>query len=301
MTGIDDLTLSLPAGTFASRKNGERRMGEAATDELDHATLRGANLPALRAAIRAGRYRRHTAGLAEGRLQANLAIMPEAHALDFMRFCQRNPKPCPLVGVTDTGNPRLATLGRDLDIRTDAPAYAVYEDGERVDTVPDIRALWRDDLVGFALGCSFTFEHALEAAGIAMRHTAMDATVPMFATTLETVPAGPFGGGMVVSMRPIREADVERTVEICRRYPHAHGAPVHAGDPAVIGIGDLAAPDWGDPVPVEAGEVPVFWACGVTPQNAVRRARLPLFIAHRPGSMLVTDVDERAEVPVLTD
>lgn len=276
-------------------------MSETAPDEIHHAALMRANLPAVRAAIRAGRYRRHTAGLAKGRLQANLAIMPAAYALDFFRFCQRNPKPCPLVGVTDTGDPRLPTLGRDLDIRTDAPAYAVYETGERVATVPDIADLWRDDLVGFALGCSFTFEHALADAGIPLRHVEMDATVPMFRTSVETVRAGPFGGGMVVSMRPIPEADVPRTIEICRRYPLAHGAPVHVGDPAAIGIADVSAPDWGDAVPVREGEVPVFWACGVTPQNAARAARLPLFIAHSPGSMLVTDVDERAEVPVLTD
>jgi uncharacterized protein YcsI (UPF0317 family) len=273
---------------------------DAITDSLPHAALRGTDLASLRAAIRAGRYRRHTAGLAEGRLQTNLAIMPEAHALDFFRFCQRNPKPCPLVGVTDTGDPMLRTLGRDLDIRTDAPAYVVYGNGEPVAMVPDIRAYWRDDLVGFALGCSFTFERALAEAGIPMRHIDMDLTVPMFRTTVETVPAGPFGGGMVVSMRPIPEADVARTVEISRRYPLAHGAPVHVGDPAAIGIADIARPDWGDPVPMAPGDVPVFWACGVTPQNAVRRARLPLFISHKPGSMLVADVDERAEVPVIT-
>lgn len=268
---------------------------------LSHAALQEADVATLRAAIRAGRYRRHTAGLAPGHLQVNLAILPEASALDFLRFCQRNPKPCPLVGVTDTGDPRLRTLGADLDIRTDAPAYAVYEHGEPVATVPDIAALWRDDMVGFALGCSFTFERALAEAGIPMRHVERDATVPMFRTGLETVPAGPFGGGMVVSMRPIREGDVARAVEISRRYPLAHGAPVHVGDPGRIGIADLGRPDWGDPVPVAPGEVPVFWACGVTPQAAIRRARLPLFIAHSPGAMLVTDVDERAEVPVLDD
>jgi uncharacterized protein YcsI (UPF0317 family) len=270
------------------------------SETLSHAALRGADLPTLREAIRAGRYGRHTAGLAEGRLQTNLAILPEAYALDFFRFCQRNPKPCPLVGVTDTGDPMMHTLGHALDIRTDAPAYVVYEHGEAVATVPDIREHWRDDLVGFALGCSFTFERALAETGIPMRHIEMDLTVPMFRTSIETVPAGPFGGGMVVSMRPIPEADVARTVEICRRYPLAHGAPVHVGDPAAIGIADIAQPDWGDRVPMEPGEVPVFWACGVTPQNAVQRARPPLFISHKPGSMLVTDIDERADVPVIT-
>jgi uncharacterized protein YcsI (UPF0317 family) len=269
-------------------------------DEYSHAELTGLDAPALRRVIREGRYRGHTAGLGAGRLQANLAILPADLALDFMRFCQRNPKPCPLVGVTDTGDPFLRTLGRDIDIRTDAPGYVVYEDGAPVATVDDIRDRWRDDMVGFALGCSFTFERALAEAGVPVRNVEMDVTVPMFATTLETTPAGPFGGGMVVSMRPIPDAEIDRTVALSRRYPLAHGAPVHVGDPAAIGIADPMRPDWGDPVPIKAGETPVFWACGVTPQNAARRARPPLFMSHRPGAMLVTDVDEFADVPVLT-
>ena len=278
---------------------GEAVTGHSGTADIDHAALRGATVSTVREAVRAGRYRRHTAGLAEGRLQANLAIMPERHALDFFRYCQRNPKPCPLVGVTDTGDPRLFTLGSDLDIRTDAPAYAVYEHGALAATVPDIRALWRPDMVGFALGCSFTFERALAEAGIPMRHVAADATVAMYATTVETVPAGPFGGGMVVSMRPIPEHAVDQAIAISTRYPLAHGAPVHVGDPAAIGIRDVSAPDWGDPPRLLPGDVPVFWACGVTPQNAARRAGLDLFMAHSPGAMLITDVDERAEVPVV--
>ncbi len=265
-----------------------------------HADLRGRPLPEVRAAIRAGAYTRHTAGLADGHLQVNLAIFTADLALDFFRYCQRNPRPCPLVGVTDTGDPILRTLGSDLDVRTDAPGYAIYRDGVRTGTAPDIADLWRADHVAFAIGCSFTFERALIEAGIPVRHIERDATVPMFRTSLQTVPAGPFRGGMVMSMRPIPEADVARTVEICRHYPLAHGAPVHVGDPAAIGIADLDAPDWGDAMPVAPGEVPVFWACGVTPQNAAREARPALFISHDPGAMLITDVGERADPPILT-
>lgn len=264
-----------------------------------YATLKTAELGRVRAAIRAGRYRSHTAGLGRGHLQANLAIMPEDHALDFMRFCQRNPKPCPLTGVSETGDPMMVTLGADIDIRTDVPAYNIYRDGRLDGTVTDISDIWRDDLVVFALGCSFTFEHALQAAGIDMWHIANDTTVPMFRSGLDTVPAGPFAGKMVVSMRFVPQDRIDEVIAICRRYPLAHGAPVHWGDPAAIGIGDIARPDWGDPTPQAPGTVPVFWACGVTPQVAIENARLPLCITHKPGHMLITDIAEDAEVPVM--
>ena len=264
-----------------------------------HETLRHMPLADVRAVIRAGAYRSHTAGLGQGYLQANLAIMPEAHALDFMRYCQRNPKPCPLTGVSDTGNPVLSTMGRDIDIRTDVPAYNIYRNGRLDSAVNDITDIWQDDFVVFALGCSFTFERALEAAGIPLWHIQNDKTVPMFRSNIATVPAGPFSGRMVVSMRAIPEDRVGEAVEISRRYPLAHGAPVHAGDPAAIGITDVAAPDWGDPAPVPEGSVPVFWACGVTPQVALEAARLPICITHKPGHMLITDIAEDAEVPVL--
>lgn len=262
--------------------------------------LQATPLEQVRAAIRQGEYRSHTAGLGKGHLQANLAIMPEAYALDFMRYCQRNPKPCPLTGVSDTGNPMMATLGHDIDIRTDVPAYNIYRDGQLDGSVTDLLDIWRDDLVVFALGCSFTFEHALIAAGIPIWHIDNDKTVPMFRSSMDTVPAGPFSGKMVVSMRAIAADRVAEAVEISRRFPLAHGAPVYWGDPAGIGIHDLSAPDWGDPAPVPAGTVPVFWACGVTPQVAIEAARLPLCITHKPGHMLITDVAEDAEVPVLS-
>lgn len=269
-----------------------------ADPDIAYETLRSLPVPALRALIREGRYRGHTAGLAAGRLQANLAIVPEPYALDFMRFCQRNPKACPLVGVSDTGDPRLATLG-DIDVRTDVPLYDVYRNGEPLAAPSDLHDVWTPDLVAFALGCSFTFEHALQAAGIRLQHIEHDRTVPMYRTSIRTVPSGPFHGGMVVSMRPVPAAEVERAIAISRRFPLAHGAPVHVGDPALIGIGSIDAPDWGDAPVLAAGDVPVFWACGVTSQNVLRQAKMPVCITHRPGHMLVTDVDEDAEVPVI--
>ncbi|WP_371225413.1 putative hydro-lyase [Roseovarius sp. 2305UL8-3] len=262
--------------------------------------LKTCTLTAQRSAIRTAEYRSHTAGLGQGYLQANLAIMHEAYALDFMRYCQRNPKPCPLTGVSDTGNPMMFTMGQDIDIRTDVPAYNIYRDGRLTETADDIRDIWQDDLVAFALGCSFTFEHALMRAGLPVWHIENNTTVPMFRSNIDTVPAGPFSGKMVVSMRAVPEDRVEEVIEISRRFPLAHGAPVYWGDPTGIGIRDVSSPEWGDPAPVAPGGVPVFWACGVTPQVAIEAARLPLCITHKPGHMLITDVAEDAEVPVLT-
>lgn len=264
-----------------------------------HPNARGMTLADLRQEVRSGRYVSHTAGLGEGFLQTNLVILPEAHALDFMRYCQRNPKPCPLVGVSDTGDPMMRTLGEDIDIRTDVPAYNIYRNGRLETSVSNIRDLWREDMVALALGCSFTFERALRAAGIPVWHVENDTTVPMFRSTIETVPAGPFRGKMVVSMRAVDEARVDEAIAISRRFPLAHGAPVYVGDPTGIGIADPTRPDWGDPAPIGPGQVPMFWACGVTPQVAVEAARLPLCITHKPGHMLITDVPEDAEVPVL--
>ena len=261
--------------------------------------MRGQSLAAVRAEIRAGAYQSHTAGLGAGHLQTNVAILPSAVALDFMRFCQRNPKPCPLVGVSDTGNPAMFTLGRDIDIRTDVPAYNIYVDGQLSHSATDIGDIWSDDMVAFALGCSFTFERALQAAGIPLWHIENDTTVPMFRSNIPTVAAGPFGGQTVVSMRAVDADKVPATVEISRRFPLAHGAPLHWGDPADIGITDITAPDWGDPAPLAHGQVPVFWACGVTPQAAIEAAGVPLCITHKPGHMLLTDIPETAEVPVL--
>jgi uncharacterized protein YcsI (UPF0317 family) len=240
--------------------------------------------------IRAGRYSGQTAGLAPGYLQGNLAILPGDLALDFARYCQRNPKPCPLVGVSDSGNPMLTTLGADIDIRTDVPRYNVYRDGELADQPSDVIDLWRGDFVAFILGCSFSFEQALLDNGVPLRHIETGATVAMYITNIATAPAGPFEGPMVVSMRPLRPADAIRAVEVTSRFPAAHGVPIHLGDPGEIGIGDLNRPDWGDVPDIRDGEMPVFWACGVTPQVAIRAARPSVCITHKPGSMLITDL-----------
>ena len=244
---------------------------------------------AVRLAARGGHLLGHTSGLAREYVQANLAILPADLAGDFLRFCQRNPKPCPLLGVSEPGQFLLDELGEDLDIRTDVPRYRVWQNGELVDEPTDLRALWRDDLVTFALGCSFSFEHGLLAAGIPLRHVDQGRNVAMYRTAIATRPAGPFHGPMVVSMRPMKAADAIRAVQITARVPEVHGAPVHLGDPALIGIRDLGRPDYGDAVAIAPDELPVFWACGVTPQAAIAAARPAFCITHAPGHMLVTD------------
>lgn len=249
-----------------------------------------AEVAALRHRIRRGEHTAHTSGLAAGRVQGNLVVLPEAQAFDFLRFCQRNPRPCPLLAVSEPGSPRVPLLGADIDLRTDLPGYRVWRDGELAEERADIGALWRDDLVAFVLGCSFSFEEALLQSGIALRHVACGANVAMYRTSIPTVPAGPFAGPMVVSMRPLKPADAIRAVQITSRFPGVHGAPVHIGLPQAIGIADLARPDFGDPVPVLDDELPVFWACGVTPQSVVMASRPPFCITHSPGAMLVTDL-----------
>ena len=260
--------------------------------------LRNADQQTVRGAIRSGTYQDHTAGLANGYLQANLVIVEDVHALDFMRYCQRNPKPCPVVGVSDTGNPMMTTLGHDIDTRSDVPSYNVYRNGQLTNSCNDITHLWQDNMVAFALGCSFTFEHAIMRAGLPLWHVENNRTVPMFKTNIETVKAGPFSGPMVVSMRAIAASRLAEIKAISSQFPLAHGAPLHWGDPAAIGIHDIAVPDWGDPSPVRDDEVAVFWACGVTPQAAILRASLPLCITHKPGQMLITDITDTAETPI---
>ena len=255
----------------------------------DYAELLQLPVGAIRERIRAGAYRGQTAGFAPGNLQANLAILGDGYAGDFHEFCRRNSQPCPLVGVSKRGDPRMPSLG-DIDIRTDVPSYNVYRHGELTDTVNDITGLWAGDMVAFALGCSFTFERALAEAGIRMKHIEANRTVPMFRTNIALEPVDPFEGTMVVSMRPIPRHQVDLAVEITARFPHAHGAPVHVGDGAAIGVADVAAPDWGEPADFGPDDVPVYWACGVTPQNVLQSARPAICITHTPGRMLVTDI-----------
>jgi uncharacterized protein YcsI (UPF0317 family) len=243
----------------------------------------------VRLAIRRGNLSGPTSGLAPGFVQGNLAILPKALADDFMRFCHLNPKPCPLLAVSAPGDWRLPALGEDLDIRTDISRYRVFRNGTVIDEPDDIRPHWRDDLVSLVLGCSFSFEEALLEAGIELRHITEGTTVPMYRTSIATAPAGPFHGPMVVSMRPLKPADAIRAIQITTRFPAVHGAPVHIGRPDLIGIADLAKPDYGEPIALHDDEIPVFWACGVTPQSVVATARPEFCITHYPGSMLVTD------------
>jgi uncharacterized protein YcsI (UPF0317 family) len=244
----------------------------------------------VRLACREGGFAGATAGLAPGYVQGNIAILPRDWADEFLRFCNANPKPCPVLAVSDAGSPFLPSLGDDLDIRTDLPRYRVWRDGE-LDCEPhDVRSVWRDDLVTFVLGCSFSFEEALLQSDVPIRHIERGTNVAMYRTNIPTRPAGRFHGPTVVSMRPFKASDAIRAIQITSRLPAVHGAPIHIGFPEQIGITDIMAPDYGDPVPIEDGELPVFWACGVTPQAAIADARPPFAITHAPGSMLVTDL-----------
>src|ERR1700751_1348431 len=247
---------------------------------------------AARLACRAG-MAAPTAGVANGFVQGNLAILPEKLAAAFHRFCQLNPKPCPIIGISEVGNPKIPSLGIDLDIRTDLPRYRVWRDGQVVDEPTDIMAHWRDDLVAFVIGCSFSFEEALLAEGMALRHIERKCRVPMYPTNIACQGAGPFAGPMVVSMRPFKPKDAIRAGQITSRFPSVHGAPVHLRLPESIGIVDINKPDYGDAVPVAADEIPVFWACGVTPQAVIAAAKLPFAITHAPGLMLVTDLQNK--------
>jgi uncharacterized protein YcsI (UPF0317 family) len=248
------------------------------------------NAQPVRKLIRQGVWHSHTSGLASDHVQGNVVILPEAQAGDFLRYCQRNPKPCPLLAVSEPGQAQLPSLGADIDICTDLPRYRVWRDGAVVDEPTDISALWRDDLVTFVLGCSFSFEQALLEAGLPLRHIEQGKNVAMYRSNIQTERAGIFHGPMVVSMRPMTAAAAIRAVQVTSRFPNVHGAPVHLGDPAAIGITDLAAPDYGDAVAVMDDEIPVFWACGVTPQAALVQARPAFCITHAPGAMLITDL-----------
>lgn len=201
----------------------------------------------------------------------------------------RNPKPCPILEVADAGSPTPSVMAPEADLRTDVPKYRVYEDGELVDEPTDVVSLWRDDLVSFLIGCSFTFENALLDAGLRVAHLDQGRNVPVYATDRDCVPSGPFAGPMVVSMRPYKSEEVPRAVAVTARYLTMHGTPVHVGDPGALGIRDLDRPEFGDAISLEDDEIPVFWACGVTPQAAAESARPPVMITHSPGHMLLTD------------
>ncbi len=248
------------------------------------------NAKHVRRLIRQGVWQSHTSGLASDHVQGNVVILPQAQAAEFLLYCQRNPKPCPLLAVSDPGVAMLPSLGEDIDICSDLPQYRVWRNGEVVAEPINVASLWRDDLVTFVLGCSFSFEQALLELGLPLRHIAQSKNVAMYRTNIQTQSAGVFHGPMVVSMRPMKAADAIRAIQVTSRFPNVHGAPIHLGDPALIGITDLSVPDYGDAVEVMADEIPVFWACGVTPQSALVQARPAFCITHAPGAMLITDL-----------
>ena len=253
----------------------------------------------LRILIREEDYKGQTAGLSKNMLQTNLIILEKKYALDFMIFCQRNPKACPLVGVTDIGSPFLKTLGK-IDVRSDVPSYNIYIKGKLFNTINNIYDYWNDDMIAFAIGCSFTFEHSLMRHGFSIDHINNNKVVPMYKTNINNVCSGPFANTMVVSMRIIKKNKIDTVFDICKSFHWAHGSPIHFGNPQEIGIAKVENPDWGDaPRQLLNDEVYVFWACGVTPQNAILDSTVPFCISHTPGYMLITDVKEDADIPIL--
>ena len=250
---------------------------------------------AIRKKIRLELYNNHTSGLAASKLQANIVILPNEYANDFYNFCKLNPKACPLVGQTKLNDPYFDTLGDDIDIRYDVPLYNVYKSGKLVSTVKNIKEYWKDDFIAFAIGCSFSFEYALLDAGFEIDHIKNNKVVPMYRTNIKNIKSGPFESQMVVSMRIFNKNDVEKVTRISGDFSFAHGKPIHVGDPIEIGINKIQKPDWGDsPRKINYEEQYVFWACGVTPQNAIIEAEIPLCITHSPGHMLITDISENS-------
>lgn len=240
--------------------------------------------------IRNGEITTQTSGMCNGYAQANLCILPKKYAYDFLLFASRNPTSCPILEVLDEGSRYTRYMADHADIATDIPKYRIYQNGVLTEEVTDISAYWQDDFVSFLIGCSFSFEGELLDAEVPIRHIEQGRNVPMFLTKIPCEPAGIFHGNMVVSMRPIPYGQVVRAVTATAAMPKVHGAPVHIGDPALIGIADITKPDFGDSVEIHAGDVPVFWPCGVTPQAAIMAAKPELAITHAPGHMFLTDV-----------
>ena len=249
----------------------------------------------VRARCRTGEFTGPTPGLAPGYVQANLVILPRALAFDFLVFCHRNPKPCPILDITEAGDPEPRLIAPGADIRTDLPHYHIFKNGELAEETDDIRAYWQSDSVGFLIGCSFTFENAFRQAGIPVRHIDEGKNVPMYRTGIACQPAGSFSGPVVVSMRPLSPLQAIQAVEITGRFPKSHGTPLHIGDPASIGISNLDRPDYGDSVTFHEGEIPVFWACGVTPQAVILETKPELAITHAPGHMFVADIQDNRD------
>lgn len=244
--------------------------------------------------IRENKLNRTTSGVSYGYTQANLVVLKKELAFEFLLFCQRNPKSCPVLDVTEIGSPAPKLIASDADIRTDLPRYRIYKNGKLIEQTKDILKYWTDDMVAFLLGCSYTFESALLNNNIPVRHIELNEMVPAYITNIESEKAGRFEGPIVVSMRPIPEEDIVRAVQVTSRYPNTHGAPVHIGNPESIGISDINKPNFGSPVPIKKGEVPVFWACGVTPQAVAMEVKPELMITHDPGYMFISDITDES-------
>ncbi|TFD94459.1 putative hydro-lyase [Jeotgalibacillus sp. R-1-5s-1] len=244
----------------------------------------------IREMIRANEWTKPTAGLANGYIQTNLAVLPKDLAFEFLLFCQRNPKPCPIIDVVEAGEISARFAAPDANMKTDIPKYRIYRNGEMTEECENVSDIWDENMVGFLIGCSFTFEEALLQNGIPIRHHEEQCNVPMYKTNIACTKAGRFEGPMVVSMRPMSEQEVIRAVQVTSRFPSVHGAPVHIGSPEKIGIQDIHNPDFGDSVTIKEGEVPVFWACGVTPQAIAMHVKPELMITHSPGHMFITDL-----------
>jgi uncharacterized protein YcsI (UPF0317 family) len=244
---------------------------------------------AARQLIRSGEWNRPTTGLALGHVQANLVILPQSWAEEFTTFCHLNPQAAPLLDMTSPGNPHPTKVAPQADLRIDVPLYRVYHEGRFVEEPTDILSLWQEDFVAFLLGCSFSAERALIEQGIPLRHLEQNKNVAMYQTSRSCAATPRFHGPLVVSMRPVRKDLIDRVVEITGRYPLAHSAPIHIGDPLALGISDLAHPDWGDAVSMNDDDIPVFWACGVTPQAVIQQVKPEIAITHAPGHMFITD------------
>lgn len=245
----------------------------------------------IRALCRIGKWTGPTAGLAPGKVQANLVILPGSWASEFARFCRLNPGPCPVLEILKKGDPVSAEAAPGADVRSDCPRYRIMNEGRWTAETPDIRDYWREDLVSFLLGCSFTFDWALRLEGCPVRHVEEKKNIPMYVTNIRCHPTERFSGPLVVSMRPMLPGQAQKAFRVSAGFPHAHGVPVHWGDPAKIGIRDIHRPDFGDSVTIKTDEIPVFWACGVTTQTVLEESKPPLAITHAPGHMLVTDLE----------
>lgn len=259
---------------------------------FDITPFRNADTREIRGLIRSGEWVHPTSGLCLTRVQANMIVLPKDWAYDFLVFAQRNPKPCPILDITEPGDVEAKLIAPGSDIRTDIPKYRVWEYGKLIAEPNDVIKYWKDDLVAILLGCSFSFEGALVEAGIPVRHIDMGCNVPMYITNIECKPAGRLSGPMVVSMRPVKYSQVPKAVMATGRFPAVHGAPVHIGDPSAIGIKDIEKPEFGDPVEIREGETPVFWACGVTLQAAVMKSKPAFAITHAPGHMFIGDMKD---------